>query len=142
MSIDEMSSLQAGVSDYFVEIADILSKVPRPLLLLMKTNDLLKSIEKDLKVCPCLLSYHNYFPRIQHRFFFFSFPQSPTGNSYSIMGNYIVQAINEDNLLRDSSWRTRLICHARLLRVKLRISLFQWHLWFRSKYHARGASVV
>jgi len=50
MTIKELSNLQRGAADYIVEIADILAKVPHSVLLLMKTNDLLKSIEKALKV--------------------------------------------------------------------------------------------
>jgi len=50
VSLDEIETIQAEVSNYLVEIADVLAKVPRSVLLLMKTNDLLKSIEKSLHV--------------------------------------------------------------------------------------------
>ena len=59
--MSELSKLQAGAADFIVEIADVLAKVPRSVLLLMKTNDLLKSIEKALKVPLSLLSKCPFF---------------------------------------------------------------------------------
>jgi len=63
--MSELSKLQAGAADFIVEIADVLAKVPRSVLLLMKTNDLLKSIEKALKVplslSPFKMSFLSFF---------------------------------------------------------------------------------
>lgn len=107
VGFNELSLLQSNVSTYAVQIADVLAKVPRSVLLLMKTNDLLKSIESTLR-------------------------PSPDSGSYHIMANYVVRAINEDLLLRDPTLGTRLSCGLRLLEVRAKMSLLSWLLWVRS----------
>ena len=111
-SIDlaELSSLQSKVSDYAVEIADVLSKVPRSVLLLMKTNDLLKCIEGTLR-------------------------PSAAFNSYSIMASYLVRAINEDLAQNDLSLTERLACSLKLLQVGAKIKLLDWTLWLHSRFN-------
>ncbi|XP_025104932.1 uncharacterized aarF domain-containing protein kinase 1-like [Pomacea canaliculata] len=44
----EGSEIQTKVSDYLLEISDILNRVPRQLLLIFKTNDVLRGIEASL----------------------------------------------------------------------------------------------
>ncbi|KAG0368426.1 ABC1 family-domain-containing protein [Gamsiella multidivaricata] len=44
----ETSKISKGAGNWLVEIADILAKVPRDLLLLFKTNDLLRALDEDL----------------------------------------------------------------------------------------------
>ncbi|KAK2717974.1 hypothetical protein QYM36_006677, partial [Artemia franciscana] len=43
------NEIQADASKYLVQIADVLNRVPREMLLIFKTNDLLRSIEYALK---------------------------------------------------------------------------------------------
>ncbi|KAI1309943.1 hypothetical protein EDD11_003958 [Mortierella claussenii] len=45
---DEMVKLAGGAGNQIAEIAHILAKVPRDLLLLFKTNDLLRALDEDL----------------------------------------------------------------------------------------------
>lgn len=45
---DEMVKIADGAGNRIAEIADILAKVPRDLLLLFKTNDLLRALDEDL----------------------------------------------------------------------------------------------
>lgn len=47
-TLQEMQLIKERAPGYLVQVADFLSKVPRPLLLLLKTNDLLRSIERTL----------------------------------------------------------------------------------------------
>lgn len=44
----ETNKISTGAGNWLVEIADILARVPRDLLLLFKTNDLLRSLDEDL----------------------------------------------------------------------------------------------
>ncbi|KAF9290364.1 hypothetical protein BGZ68_007276 [Mortierella alpina] len=46
----ETSKISQGAGNWLVEIADILARVPRDLLLLFKTNDLLRALDEDLEV--------------------------------------------------------------------------------------------
>ncbi|KAF9904252.1 hypothetical protein EC991_002910 [Linnemannia zychae] len=45
---EETSKISTGAGNWLVEIADILAKVPRDLLLLFKTNDLLRALDEDM----------------------------------------------------------------------------------------------
>lgn len=49
---DEVGRISTGAIDYLVEVADILGKLPRPVLLLLKTNDLLRHVDEKLNVVP------------------------------------------------------------------------------------------
>ncbi|KAF9539638.1 hypothetical protein EC957_005149 [Mortierella hygrophila] len=45
---EETSKISQGAGNWLVEIADILARVPRDLLLLFKTNDLLRALDEDM----------------------------------------------------------------------------------------------
>lgn len=45
---DEVGRISEGAMTYLVEVADILGKLPRPVLLLLKTNDLLRHVDEKL----------------------------------------------------------------------------------------------
>lgn len=47
-TLAEIESIKEKFPEYFEKVADLLAKVPRPLLLLLKTNDLLRSIDRCL----------------------------------------------------------------------------------------------
>ena len=47
------------MSNYLIEISDILNRVPRQLLLILKTNDVLRGIESALKVHANATSFLN-----------------------------------------------------------------------------------
>ncbi len=97
----EVEEIQEGVSDYLVEIADILAKVPRTLLLLLKTNDLLRSIENKL---------------------------SPThyGNTYAIMAKYcnsVSDELDSSNVTTWSGWASE---KWRKTKVSVKIQTYLW----------------
>lgn len=47
-TLEEMELIKERAPGYLVQVADFLAKIPRPLLLLLKTNDLLRAIERTL----------------------------------------------------------------------------------------------
>lgn len=47
-TLEEIQLIKERAPGYLVQVADFLAKIPRPLLLLLKTNDLLRSIERTL----------------------------------------------------------------------------------------------
>ncbi|XP_065577697.1 aarF domain-containing protein kinase 1-like isoform X3 [Artemia franciscana] len=51
------NEIQADASKYLVQIADVLNRVPREMLLIFKTNDLLRSIEYALKTQHSMSSF-------------------------------------------------------------------------------------
>ncbi|XP_065577696.1 aarF domain-containing kinase 1-like isoform X2 [Artemia franciscana] len=57
MSSQEQNEIQADASKYLVQIADVLNRVPREMLLIFKTNDLLRSIEYALKTQHSMSSF-------------------------------------------------------------------------------------
>ncbi|KAI8336398.1 ABC1 family-domain-containing protein [Choanephora cucurbitarum] len=46
--VEEVGRISEGALTYLVEVADILAKLPRPVLLLLKTNDLLRHVDEKL----------------------------------------------------------------------------------------------
>ncbi|KAK7103933.1 aarF domain-containing protein kinase 1-like [Littorina saxatilis] len=55
----EGSEIKTNVSNYLYEISDILNRVPRQLLLILKTNDVLRGIEAALKIRANATSFIN-----------------------------------------------------------------------------------
>ena len=47
-TLEEIQLIKERAPGYLVQVADFLAKIPRPLLLLLKTNDLLRAIERSL----------------------------------------------------------------------------------------------
>ncbi|KAI8082619.1 ABC1 family-domain-containing protein [Gilbertella persicaria] len=45
---DEVGRISEGALTYLVQVADILARLPRPVLLLLKTNDLLRHVDEKL----------------------------------------------------------------------------------------------
>lgn len=48
----EVGRISTGAMEYISEVADILGKLPRTVLLLLKTNDLLRHVDEKLNVVP------------------------------------------------------------------------------------------
>lgn len=70
----DVERFRERASEYIPVVADLLGRLPRPLLLLLKTNDLLRAVDRAL---------HAESPGVP----------SPT---FLLMGGYCVEAINED----------------------------------------------
>jgi aarF domain-containing kinase len=51
--------IKAKVSGYLLEISEILNRVPRQLLLILKTNDVLRGIESALRIRANATSFIN-----------------------------------------------------------------------------------
>lgn len=74
----DVKRFREKASDYLPMLADLLSKVPRPLLLLLKTNDLLRSIDRTLHA---------------------DTPTIPSA-TFLIMGGYCIKALNDDRMVK------------------------------------------
>ncbi|CAO3609246.1 unnamed protein product [Mucor hiemalis] len=51
-NVEEVGRISDGAMEYLVQVADILGNLPRPVLLLLKTNDLLRHVDEKLNVVP------------------------------------------------------------------------------------------
>lgn len=51
-NMEEVGRISDGAMEYLVQVADILGNLPRPVLLLLKTNDLLRHVDEKLNVVP------------------------------------------------------------------------------------------
>lgn len=60
-TLEEMQLIKERAPGYLVQVADFLAKIPRPLLLLLKTNDLLRSIERTLSLPGDLRPVQSFF---------------------------------------------------------------------------------
>ncbi|KAF7724486.1 hypothetical protein EC973_000936 [Apophysomyces ossiformis] len=56
-SMEEMERMSSGALNFLVEVADILARMPRPVLLLLKTNDLLRAVDEILDVSDQRMTY-------------------------------------------------------------------------------------
>lgn len=75
-TLAEIEAIRGKFPEYFERIAHLLASVPRPLLLLLKTNDLLRSIERTLLA------------------------DNSSSRSFLIMARYCAYALYEDELQR------------------------------------------
>lgn len=89
----EAAEIVAKAPEYLSKVADLLARVPRPLLLLFKTNDLLRHLERAL----------------------LTDPTEPT-RTFTIMAHYCIDALDEQP-------RQSVRAHLRACWAHLRISL-------------------
>jgi len=106
----EDREMRDGVSDFLVEIASVLNRVPREMLLVLKTNDHLRGLE------------HAYGVRGSH-------------SGFLDMSACCLRCLNETNVERakDSNWR-EYVTHdlPRICSVKLKLiglSLLDYYMW-------------
>lgn len=109
----EREALQAWAVEYASEVQTILARIPRPLLLLLKTNDCLRAVDTKLG--------------------------TPI-NSFLIMARFCNQAITEDRLRHSSSISVkvgavidRIKMDLRLRSYAVMIWLGQWLSWIKQK---------
>nr|KAI8740786.1 aarF domain-containing protein kinase 1 [Biomphalaria glabrata] len=104
---EENMQIKESVSKYLMDISTILSRVPRQMLLLLKTNDVLRGIEQSLKSHPGSASFMN-------------------------MSRCCIKAVTDWELNLCHSWR----CYIRIKlyqKIQLaRLSLYSVYLWFTS----------
>jgi aarF domain-containing kinase len=94
---EEMNEISAYAQEYLLEITNVLSKVPRPLLLLFKTNDCLRSIDSTLK--------------------------TPI-NSFILTSRFCTLAIQRDRMMRYPGIRTKIKNMLETANMEYRLFLF------------------
>ena len=96
--------IQDSVATYLPEISAILNKVPRQMLLLFKTNDLLRGIE-------------------------FALGSRKSASSFINMSKCCVRAVADQDLSRCNGWlgrtRVHMYKHVRLLSI----SVYELYMW-------------
>ncbi|XP_055879490.1 aarF domain-containing protein kinase 1-like isoform X5 [Biomphalaria glabrata] len=104
---EENMQIKESVSKYLMDISTILNRVPRQMLLLLKTNDVLRGIEQSLKSHPGSASFMN-------------------------MSRCCIKAVTDWELNLCHSWH----CYIRIKlyqKIQLaRLSLYSVYLWFTS----------
>ncbi|XP_035824721.1 aarF domain-containing protein kinase 1 [Aplysia californica] len=106
-TVEEKNEIRTNVGNYLVEISAILGRVPRQMLLLLKTNDVLRGIESALN-------------------------SRPSSTSFINMSRCCIKAVTDWEMLSCSSWGCyfRLKLHQQLQLA--RISMYSVYLWLIS----------
>ena len=99
----QAQEIRNGVTTYLAEISKLLNSVPRQLLLLFKTNDLLRSIDHRLQT-------------------------SAAARSFITMSRCCVRTITAEDLRNSTSWYHWLKVHATSVLAHTRISLYQLYV--------------
>ena len=92
--------IRVNATTYVTEITELLNRVPRQLLLLLKTNDLLRSIDFRLKT-------------------------SATSRSFVTMSRCCIRAVTEQRLKLCNGWKDWVQIQADSTFSHLRITLYQ-----------------
>ena len=104
----QMQKIQAGIPLYLAEITQLLDNVPRQLVLILKTNDLLRGIEHQLG-------------------------SSQHAQSYITMSKYCVRAIGDYEVSRaENSWRERWMWRLRTNFSLATVYLYEAWLWCKT----------
>jgi len=109
--------LKDNAANYFIEISQVLNSVPRQLLLIMKTNDVLRGIEAALQT-------------------------RANASSFINMSKCCVRAMGNHKLNISNSFLTS--CKARLYTQwhLVKVDLYEFYLWLTSSVLARWYSRV
>lgn len=103
-----MDKIQAGIPLYLAEITQLLDNVPRQLVLILKTNDLLRGIEHVLG-------------------------SSQHSQSYITMSKYCVRAIGDYEMRNvENSWKERWMWRLRTNFSLLTVYLYGVWLWCKT----------
>ena len=94
--------IRVNAATYLTEITDLLNRVPRQLLLLLKTNDLLRSIDYRLNT-------------------------SATSRSFITMSRCCIRAVTKQRLENCHGWRDWVRIQADSTMSHLRISLYEMY---------------
>uniref|UniRef100_L7LWN6 ABC1 atypical kinase-like domain-containing protein n=1 Tax=Rhipicephalus pulchellus TaxID=72859 RepID=L7LWN6_RHIPC len=104
----EGSEIKEFASQHFPLISQILGMVPRQMLLIFKTNDLLRGIEASLGT-------------------------RGAARSFITMSRCCVRAVYEDQLKHCASWWSRMVVVVRACFAQSAITVYQTYLWFRTR---------
>ena len=139
--------LQQNAAKFAKQITNMLWRVPRPLLLLLKTNDCLRTVDGCLgQVRPSLFlntrseSCKKFCPVCQSHSYIRSFPWTclegilcvQSVNTFIITARECTRALNEARLEQHASIRTWLVCAADSLGVEFRIAALKLMAWWSS----------
>lgn len=102
----EESEIKSYASRYMSEINQLLSSVPRELLLILKTNDLLRSIETRMGT-------------------------KGQQMSFIIMTKYCSENVHKNLLAKCKDWRCRVKVNAAHSWIDFKLSVYQIFLWFK-----------
>lgn len=102
----EESEIKSYASRYMSEINQLLSNVPRELLLILKTNDLLRSIETRMGTKGQKISF-------------------------IIMTRYCSENVHANLLERCQNWRCRLMVRSAHNWVDFKLKIYQFYLWLK-----------
>lgn len=118
----EIALIKEKAGDYLSQVADLLARLPRPLLLLLKTNDLLRAVDRALEANT----------------------RRPS-QTFLIMGDYCIRAIfEEEKLEAGSSIISHLKAHARLhiSRFKLTLASFFVSVWSMGMKYIHSSALI
>lgn len=102
----EESEIKSYASRYMFEINQLLSSVPRELLLILKTNDLLRSIETKMGT-------------------------KGQKMSFIIMTRYCSENVHSNLLSQCQNWRCRFKVRTSHTWIDFKLSLYQLYLWLK-----------
>eukprot|EP01137_Pigoraptor_chileana_P030580 Opistho-2@17257 len=108
-SPEEIEFVRRNMSRYLVDIAGILNRVPRPLLLLLKTNDLLRSVDHVLQT-------------------------NTLAQSFAVIARLCIRAIHEDELSRHPTVMRRMRILLSGLWNSVLVTLYETALWIISPF--------
>lgn len=107
VTAEEDDEIKQNAAQYLIEISTILNRVPRQMLLILKTNDVLRGIECALKT-------------------------RANASSFINMSKCCIRAVAIDKLHNCDSWfqslGVRLLCQWQLFKI----SLYEFYLWFQT----------
>lgn len=107
ISQDEAQEIQNQALNYVVEISEVLERIPRQMLLILKTNDVLRGIEAKLKV-------------------------TKNAESFLNMSRYCINAIAKEELLFCDTLTCKLQTQFYFKMLLFKISMLEFFLWLTS----------
>ncbi|KAK3597878.1 hypothetical protein CHS0354_029458 [Potamilus streckersoni] len=103
----EEQVIKDNAAQYFIEISEILNRVPRQLLLIMKTNDVLRGIEASLQV-------------------------RSNASSFINMSRCCIRAVGLDDLRKADGYFTVFKIHINTNWQLCTLSFYEFFLWFQN----------
>ncbi len=117
MTEEEDDEIRTNAANYLPEIAEVLNSIPREMLLILKTNDLLKGIEGALHC-------------------------RANASSLLIMSKCCVEAVYQQQARSCTSWwgliRLSIAKHIALAKI----SIYEFYLWAASSIHKRNVLLL
>ncbi|KAL3873505.1 hypothetical protein ACJMK2_036614 [Sinanodonta woodiana] len=102
----EEQVIKDNAAQYFIEISEILNRVPRQLLLIMKTNDVLRGIEASLQA-------------------------RSNASSFINMSRCCIRAVGLDDLRKADGYFTAFKIHIKTNWQLCKLSFYEFFLWFQ-----------